>query len=152
MLKNYFLFILALLLTSIFVACEKDEEVSEQSGGTQVSGGEVAGGELSGGDSTGGAEESDMGLEGGQPESQLIGGSEGGSEVLPEEPAEGGQTAEVDCEEQSSEESDQEEDSCLPEDEDLPAEGGAETEEAVDETSGGELVEEESEESDPSEG
>ena len=96
-----------------------------------------------------------MGLEGGQPESQLTGGSEGGSEVLPEEPVEGGQTAEVDCQEQSAEEADQDEveDSCLPEDEALPVEGGAqESTETVEEVAGGELVEEESEESDPSEG
>ena len=130
MLKNYFLFILVLLLASTFIACEKDKEESlDQSGGAQVSGGEIAGGE-----SVGGSQESDMGLDGGQtldPESQLTGGLEGGSELPLEEPVEGGQSSEIDCEE---------EDSCLPESEDLPVDGGAQ--ESSEEISGGELVEE----------
>ena len=160
-LQHFFILVSFLVATSL-VACEKDEEVSD-SNSTQVSGGEVAGGDIADGGIAGGAEESDMGLEGGQildPEPQLTGGSEGGVEITEDLPTEGGQVAEIDCDDNVDPSDDDSElpeveDACLPE-EDLPTEGGTQESDAnvseEEEVSGGELVEEESEESNPSEG
>ena len=75
-------FILAILLTSVIVACEDDKKETEESClPHEVSGGEVSGGSV---------EQEDMGLEGGQPSEQEVQPT-GGSEADPEDPQGGEQ-------------------------------------------------------------
>ena len=136
-LQQIFILISFLVATSL-VACEKDEETSEPQGGAQVSGGAPQGGASEGGSME---PQDDMGLQGGE----VAGGQSGGSDLDPEQPSggaqselpvEGGQQSEsqggelleedcVDAPLPGGSADVEVEESCLPEGEDLPAEGGA---------------------------
>ena len=136
-LQHFFILVSFLVVTSL-VACDKDEESPEPQGGSQVSGGQVQGGSSDGGSAE---PQDDMGLQGGE----AVGGQSAGSDLDQEQlsggaesdlPVEGGQQSEsqggelleedcVDAPLPGGSADVEVEESCLPEGEDLPVEGGA---------------------------